>query len=467
MLKKFKQHLHQNFPFLEDGKLLIAISGGVDSVVLAHLCSQLNLNFSLCHCNFNLRGQESNDDEAYVKELAKNLKVPVYTTSFETEKYATKNKVSIQVAARELRYAWFYELLEKKDYEYVLTAHNTNDNLETFIINLTRGSGLEGFTGIPPINNKAVRPLLAFSRDDITLFAIKNEIDWREDKSNASIKYIRNKVRHKVIPILKEINPHVLESFQNTLEYLNESQSIINDATKNISQKIVSYEHNLLKLNCKKLNELPNKKAYLYQLLHTFGFTAWNDVVDLVSGQPGKQVFSKTHRLLKDRNFLILTTTNESLTEKGPFLIKETSAEISHPIKLTILNTADSTPENKHQIIINKDLVTYPLSLKKWRHGDAMHPTGMSVWGTLVIGLWGVDGDKAIGLFNGGGASQLGTQAIGALAYGFWAVVLSFVIFFILKKTIGLRVTEDVELAGLDISEHGTIAYPGKRDRGE
>lgn len=378
MLKKFKQHLHQNFPFLEEGKLLIAISGGVDSVVLAHLCSQLNLNFSLCHCNFNLRGQESNDDEAYVKELAKNLKVPVYTTSFETEKYATKNKVSIQVAARELRYAWFYELLEKKDYEYVLTAHNTDDNLETFIINLTRGSGLEGFTGIPPINNKAVRPLLAFSRDDITLFAIKNEIDWREDKSNASIKYIRNKVRHKVIPILKEINPHVLESFQNTLEYLNESQSIINDATKNISQKIVSYEHNLLKLNCKKLNELPNKKAYLYQLLHTYGFTAWNDVVDLVSGQPGKQVFSKTHRLLKDRNFLILTTTNESLTEKGPFLIKETSAEISHPIKLTILNTADSTPENKHQIIINKDLVTYPLSLKKWRHGDAMHPTGMT-----------------------------------------------------------------------------------------
>ena len=378
MLKKFKQHLHQNFPLLEDGKLLIAVSGGIDSVVLAHLCSQLDLSFSLCHCNFNLRGQESNDDEAYVKELAKNLQVPVYTSSFETEKYATKNKVSIQVAARDLRYAWFYELLENKLYDYVLTAHNTNDNLETFIINLTRGTGLEGFTGIPPINNKAVRPLLAFSRDDITLFAIKNEIDWREDKSNASIKYIRNKVRHKVIPILQEINPHVLESFQNTLEYLNESQSLINDATKNISEQVVSYKHNLLTLNCKKLNELPNKKAYLYQLLHTYGFTAWNDVVDLVSGQPGKQVFSKTHRLLKDRNFLILTTNNQNLTEKGPFVIKETSAEISHPIKLTILNTADSTPENKHQIIINKDLVTYPLSLKKWRHGDAMHPTGMT-----------------------------------------------------------------------------------------
>ena len=235
MLKKFKHHLHQNFPFLEDSKLLIAISGGIDSVVLAHLCSQLNLNFSLCHCNFNLRGQESDDDEAFVKSLVKTLKTPVYTTSFETEKYAKENKVSIQVAARDLRYAWFYELLENKHYDYVLTAHNTNDNLETFIINLTRGSGLEGFTGIPPINNKAVRPLLAFSRDDITLFAIKNEIVWREDKSNARIKYIRNKVRHKVIPTLQEINPHVLESFQNTLEYLNESQSIINDAVKNLS----------------------------------------------------------------------------------------------------------------------------------------------------------------------------------------------------------------------------------------
>ena len=378
MLKKFKHHLHQNFPFLEDGKLLIAVSGGIDSVVLVHLCHQLNLNFSLCHCNFNLRGHESDDDEAYVKNLAKNLQIPVYTTSFETEKYAKENKVSIQVAARDLRYAWFYELLENKHYDYVLTAHNTNDNLETFIINLTRGSGLEGFTGIPPINNKAVRPLLAFSRDDITLFAIKNEIVWREDKSNARIKYIRNKVRHKVIPTLQEINPHVLESFQNTLEYLNESQSIISDATKNISEKVVKYENDLLKLNCKKLTELSNKKAYLYQLLHTYGFTAWNDVVDLISGQAGKQVFSKTHRLLKDRNFLILTTNTKNITEKGPFLIKETSTEISHPINLTIQETSDGIPENKHQIIINKDLVSYPLSLEKWHHGDAIYPIGMT-----------------------------------------------------------------------------------------
>ena len=377
MLQKFKQHLHQNFPFLEDSKLLIAISGGIDSVVLAHLCSQLNLNFSLCHCNFNLRGQESDDDEAFVTSLAKTLKTLVYTTSFETEKYATKNKVSIQVAARDLRYTWFYKLLDANQYDYVLTAHNTNDNLETFIINLTRGSGLEGFTGIPPVNQKSVRPLLAFSRDDITLFAIKNGIVWREDRSNASIKYVRNKVRHKVIPILKELNPHVLESFQNTIEYLNESQSIINDAVKNISANVVSYENDVLKISCKEIDKLSNKKAYLYQLLQAYGFTAWNDIVDLISAQPGKQVFSNTHRLLKDRNFLILTTINKSQSIKGPILIDQKVSEITNPIKLTIQNTDDYTSKNKEQIIIDKDLVNYPLSLKKWHHGDAMYPTGM------------------------------------------------------------------------------------------
>ena len=378
MLQKFKQHLHQNFPFLEDSKLLIAISGGIDSVVLAHLCSQLNLNFSLCHCNFNLRGQESDDDEAFVTSLAESLKTPVYTTSFETEKYATKNKVSIQVAARDLRYTWFYKLLDANQYDYVLTAHNTNDNLETFIINLTRGSGLEGFTGIPPVNQKSVRPLLAFSRDDITLFAIKNGIVWREDRSNASIKYVRNKVRHKVIPILKELNPHILESFQNTIEYLNESQSIINDAVKNITTKVISYENDVLKISCEEIEKLSNKKAYLYQLLQAYGFTSWNDIVDLISAQPGKQVFSDTHRLLKDRNFLILTTINKSQSIKGPILIDQKVSKITNPIKLTIQNTDDYTSKNKEQIIIDKDLVNYPLSLKKWHNGDAMYPTGMT-----------------------------------------------------------------------------------------
>ena len=215
-----------------------------------------------------------------------------------------------------------------------------------------------------------MRPLLAFSRDEITLFAIKNGIIWREDKSNASIKYVRNKVRHKVIPILKELNPHVLESFQNTIEYLNESQSIINDALTNVTANVVSYENDLLKISCKEIEKLSNKKAYLYQLLQGYGFTAWNDIVNLISAQPGKQVFSDTHRLLKDRNFLILTTINKNQSIKGPVLIDKKVSKITNPIKLTIQNTDDFTCKNTHEIIIDNDLINYPLSLKmaSWRY---------------------------------------------------------------------------------------------------
>tara|TARA_R110000787_G_scaffold196454_1_gene307794 strand:- start:16290 stop:17603 length:1314 start_codon:yes stop_codon:yes gene_type:complete len=378
MRKEFKQHIHQNFPFLENGKILIAISGGIDSVVLAHLCHQLGFNFSLCHCNFKLRRQESDDDETFVKNLANELGVAVYTSSFETEKYAEEKKISIQVAARDLRYQWFYELIENKQYDYVLTGHNTNDNLETFIINLTRGTGLEGFTGIPPINNKSVRPLLKFSRDVITMFAIKNGIVWREDRSNATIKYIRNKVRHKVLPILQEINPHLLESFQKTLENLNESKTIIDDTIKNVSSTILIYESDVIKIDIKKLNKLKNKKAYLYQILHSYGFTEWNDVVDLIESQPGKQVFSKTHRLLKDRSFLILTTNNKDVLAKKPFLIKQGTEKTTSPISISMLKTFDDIPENKNEIIVDKDLLKYPLSVRKWGYGDYLCPIGMT-----------------------------------------------------------------------------------------
>ena len=210
MYSEFREHIQDQFPFLSESKLLIAVSGGIDSVVLVHLIHQLGLNFGICHCNFQLRGKESDEDEDFVKSLANDFGVAVFTTSFDTELFATQHKLSIQVSTRKLRYSWFYDLLEKHHFDYVLTAHNTNDNLETFLINLSRGTGLDGLTGIPPINDKSVRPLLNFSRDSITMFAIKNQIIWREDRSNASIKYIRNKIRHKILPVLKEINPHKL-----------------------------------------------------------------------------------------------------------------------------------------------------------------------------------------------------------------------------------------------------------------
>lgn len=377
MLLEFKQHVEEQFPFLSDSKLLIAVSGGIDSVVLAHLVQKVGFNFGICHCNFQLRGEESDGDEEFVKSLASDFGTPIFTTSFETEEYAAEHKLSIQVAARKLRYYWFYDLLKEHQYDYVLTAHNTNDNLETFLINLSRGTGLEGLTGIPPINDRSVRPLLNFSRDDITMFAIKNNIVWREDRSNATVKYVRNKVRHKILPILKEINPHILETFKDTIDNLNESQSLAMDRVDDLSKKIISQEDDMIKFSISKLNKLSIKKAYLYQALNPYGFTEWNDVVNLIDTQPGKQLFSKEYRLLKDRGNLILTKINQDTIAKTPIKISEDVTHISEPIALEFQKTDLDSTSDKNSILVDKDLLNYPLFVRKWRYGDYICPTGM------------------------------------------------------------------------------------------
>ncbi|MFQ3182851.1 MAG: tRNA(Ile)-lysidine synthase, partial [Polaribacter sp.] len=237
MLQKLSNIITENFPFLKDNKLLIAISGGIDSVVLTHLLSTLNFDISLAHCNFNLRGKESDVDEIFVKELAKKLTIKCFTISFETNKIARENKESTQITARNLRYGWFQEIIKEHHFDYVLTAHHADDNLETFLINLTRGSGLDGFTGIPEINGNIVRPFLKFSREEVLCFAKENNISWREDQSNASTKYVRNKMRHQVLPVLKEINPSLLETFSKTLANLQESKQLVADRIEAISKE--------------------------------------------------------------------------------------------------------------------------------------------------------------------------------------------------------------------------------------
>jgi tRNA(Ile)-lysidine synthase len=376
MLQKFKEHININFPFLKDKKLLLAISGGVDSVVLAHLFSELNFNISLAHCNFQLREKESDLDEGFVKLLSQKTANQIFTIKFDTEKFASKNKFSTQIAARELRYNWFQEIIKKHGFDYVLTAHHADDNLETFLINLTRGSGLDGFTGIPKINENIVRPLLAFSREEILAYAKTNTIDWREDASNATTKYIRNKIRHKVLPVLKEINPNLLETFAKTIENLQESKQIIEDKIADISSEVINSKNNVLKINIEKINQLSNPKAYLYQLLKEYSFTEWNDVSNLLSAQSGKQIFSKTHRLIKDRAFLLLSK-NVISNEKELFLIDESQSEITHPIHLNFEVVQQKFTENKQTIYVDKDLLKYPLIVRKWQNGDYLYPLGM------------------------------------------------------------------------------------------
>ena len=303
MLAKFQNHINQNLPFLKGKKLLLATSGGIDSMVLLHLCDELKLDVRVAHCNFHLRGDESNEDEEFVKTQCEKLGVLLFVNHFDTKKFAAERKLSIQVVARNLRYEWFNTLLINNDYDYILTAHHLDDSLETFLINFTRATGLDGLTGIPQQNGTIIRPLLPFSRNEIEAFAKENELQWREDSSNISDNYLRNKLRRDVIPILKEINPSLLSSFESTISNLQQAQTMVDDASRIVYRKVVDDVDFQKRINLQELMQLPNYSAYLYQWLEPFGFTDWTSIHDLVSAQSGKQIHSQKHTLCKYQGF--------------------------------------------------------------------------------------------------------------------------------------------------------------------
>ncbi|HJS00447.1 MAG TPA: tRNA lysidine(34) synthetase TilS [Flavobacterium sp.] len=377
MLDKLKKHLNQNFSFLENSKLLLATSGGLDSMVMVHLLHELNYSIALAHCNFQLRGVESFGDQNFVQEYAEANVIPVFVTQFDTEAFANDFKLSTQIAARELRYNWFYELLETKNYDYILTAHHADDAIETFIINLSRGTGLEGLVGIPAQNDKIIRPLLSFSREEIMEYARENAIQWREDSSNASDKYLRNKIRHHLVPMLKELNPQFLEAFQKTQSYLSESQELVEDATIMVYQQVAKEEGEAIVYDLNQLLRLPNYKSYLYQWLKEFGFTAWDDIYDLVGSQSGKQVFSAEYRLLKDREVLILSPISFGETEEV-YLIEKDVREVNIPLNLSLSQVDAISIVSNWVIFVDEDKLIFPLQLKRWASGDSFQPFGMN-----------------------------------------------------------------------------------------
>ncbi len=378
MLKQFKNHIKNNFSFLKESKLLVAISGGLDSVVLMHLCYQSSLNIALVHCNFNLRGKESDGDENFVLQLAESLDLEVFIESFDTETYAKENKLSIQMAARELRYNWFEELATQLQFDYILTAHHADDNLETFLINLSRGTGLDGLSGIPAINDKLVRPLLPFSREAIETYAKDKNLKWREDSSNASIKYLRNKLRHDVIPVLKEINPQLLQNFNKTQAYIKNSKLIIEDRIEDVFRDIVNQtDSQSISFDISAIKKLNNPKAYLFEFLKDYNFTEWDDVTNLLDAQSGKQVFSNTHRLVKDRAFLLLSEITSEVYKSIEIL--NTDNEIETPFGSLFFNEVDSIIEKLSKAVyVDKDKLEFPLTIRKWEEGDAFYPLGMT-----------------------------------------------------------------------------------------
>ncbi|MCI9845842.1 tRNA lysidine(34) synthetase TilS [Flavobacterium pectinovorum] len=377
MLSNFKNHISAKFPFLENKKLFLAVSSGLDSMVLLHLFQQLEYEIAVLHCNFQLRGLESFGDQDFIRYYCEENNISFFTTQFDTEAFAKDYKLSTQIAARELRYSWFYELLETHKFDYILTAHHADDNLETFIINLSRGTGLDGLVGIPEQNDKIIRPLLPFSRKEILEYAKANTIEWREDSSNASNKYLRNKIRHDLIPVLKEINPNFLKAFQKTQSYLQESNEMAEDASIMIYQQVAKEQGEEIHFDLKQLKKLPNYKSYLYQWLNEFGFLAWNDIYDLVDGQSGKQVFSAEFRLLKNRETLILSPITET-TETKEFEINKNDQEVNFPLKLRLCNVSHITIDSNKVIFVDAEKIRFPLILRKWKEGDSFHPFGMN-----------------------------------------------------------------------------------------
>jgi tRNA(Ile)-lysidine synthase len=375
MQNQFQNHLQTNFPYLKEKKLLLAISGGIDSMVLLHLFHRLNFDITIAHCNFCLRNEESDADEDFVRTTCEALKIPFHIQRFDTKQFASDYKLSIQIAARKLRYDWFAELLSSQKLDYVLTAHHLDDEIETFLINLTRGTGLEGLTGIPAENGSVIRPLLQFSREQIEHFTKENNIQWREDSSNASDKYLRNKLRHDVVPVLKELNPSFMNSFQNTLDNLKQSQTLVDDASRIVYKKVVIEEENQKKIDISELMQLKNYEAYLYQWLKPLGFAAWDDIYDLVHAQSGKQVFSEDYLLLKDRTYLIVTT--KKLVNQTIYKIEKSDVQVNIPLKLTLCNIGYISNLNSNCIFVDEDKINFPLTIRKWQEGDVFYPSGM------------------------------------------------------------------------------------------
>ncbi len=364
---------------LATAKILVACSGGLDSMVLSSLCHRLGLDHGIAHCNFGLRGEESDGDEAFVRTYAQQLDIPFLCTHFDTADYAKTHQLSIQMAARQLRYDWFKRKAIAHQYEYVLTAHHADDALETFIINLSRGTGIEGLTGIPEINDIYIRPLLPFSRKVIATFAKEHKITWREDSSNSSTKYLRNQIRHEVIPALKKIQPQFLQNFETTQHHLQQSNAVITDMVGQLRETALqSVGKNTMRLDLKVLAPYTQPKDILYVMLKAYGFTAWDDIEGLLTAQSGKQVFSKTHRILKDRECLFIDLLSTSTILERTYTIPDGEQMVMLPDGVLKFETvSERGMANATTIYVDKSELKYPLTVRKKKEGDYLYPIGM------------------------------------------------------------------------------------------
>jgi tRNA(Ile)-lysidine synthase len=372
MISRFKKFISENSLFIKSDRLILALSGGIDSVALFHLLRLSGFDFEVAHVNYSLRGKDSDEDEQFAKTLCE-----VYGIEFHSKKvtpeYWKSKYLNIQNEARKIRYAFFNELDKNKSGK-ILTAHQLDDNLETVLMNFTRGTGIKGMMGIIVSNNNIVRPILNFTREDLESFLIENKFAWRDDKSNASLKYKRNRFRHKVIPFLKEENPALLKAFENYREQLNPVYNYYLTGFENFKKQNLVQGKEILKLTWKTEEELG---LFLFPIIYEFGFnqTQSNDIKAAID-KPGRIFNSKTHFITVDRNCVFIRKNKE---EPPAFIqLQMATKQINEPIALRCSIFENKTIQNDSAIgQFDLEKLQFPLTLRKWQQGDKIKPLGM------------------------------------------------------------------------------------------
>lgn len=381
MLEQFKSYLDEQGISSFGNGIILAVSGGIDSVVMAHLFHMSGYNCAIAHCNFQLRGSDSDADEAFVSSLASYLEMPMFVKRFNVEERMKEKGISVQMAARELRYDWFEELIKENSYEYLATAHNKNDSVETFFLNLSRGTGIRGLTGIPAKKGHILRPLLFASRKEILAFSRQHSIEFREDASNLETKYRRNKIRHDVIPVMEQVNPGFIETMWDNMSRLGEIHDIFLHAVEQTRKGLFLNEMGHIGIEIEQLKLLSPLSTWLYELFSPYGFTRsqCEGIEKIMDAEPGRRSISTTHQLFKDRDKLILVELVQSAFERYYLDSPEKHSSLPFPMDIEVLERSEleKIPDDQNIACLDCDEILFPLTIRHWQHGDYFFPLGM------------------------------------------------------------------------------------------